>query len=240
MGGCETASKVFEGGDDVGQKQTVLDVENEREPEAISSADGLDTSDVYRKTYIEDILRRHRERQELLAKQQAAQAKEAKQAQTEIAKSEVKPRSMPAPLKAEDKDIEPADVEPAVVEAAVVKADKPVQASSTGANVKKIRTGTHSDKTRIVLDLTDAAEFQTSFESGGKRLRVMLQGAGSQLAYQQEVLDTKLLKGYRVEQSDSGLAVVFDLKKASKLIYDDYLSPSDTYGHRVVVDIGAQ
>ena len=122
------------------------------------------------------------------------------------------------------------------------KASKKVQAdiSVSQSSVQGLRIGQHPGKTRIVLDVSGKATFQTSFESGNKVLVVRLPNASWATEPKTKVNGNSLVLGYDADDYKSGSVVKISLGAPGRLAYQKALKPSGERGHRIVLDVVAR
>lgn len=145
------------------------------------------------KTYVEEILEKHKARQAAATKVDVGQVKNTRQASLDVASSDVE--------------------------------------------VGQVRIGQHPGKTRVVLDVSDKASFQTRFESGDKVLVVTLPNASWATEPRTKVAGESLVVGYDASNKGAGSVLKITLTAPGKLAYQKAMKPSGGRGQRIVLDI---
>lgn len=125
------------------------------------------------------------------------------------------------------------------IKPSAVPPDSPPPVLGT-ANVTGVRIGNYPEKVRVVLDVSAASAYTSSFGEGNKFLYVELPGIGWS-AELDRVVSNPMVRSYHARSSASGLgtSLVIELAQPSRLIASMALPPNETYGHRLVFDIGA-
>lgn len=114
--------------------------------------------------------------------------------------------------------------------------------SSTTSKVLQVRTGTHPDKTRIVLDLSAPAKaYDIDIDNGEKLLLVEVKGTNWSTADTYFYKNSPLLASYLVQEEGlDGVRILFTLKKPVKLLKKFSLKADGTKNHRIVLDIAPE
>jgi N-acetylmuramoyl-L-alanine amidase len=106
------------------------------------------------------------------------------------------------------------------------------------ADVQDIRLWASPTSTRVVLDLTEPVRFEVFTLTNPERVVVDLEGTRIDPAHPSVPADGGVVRSVRTGAQPGGkLRVVLDL--ASRTSVESFLTPpNDTYGHRLVVDLG--
>jgi len=103
--------------------------------------------------------------------------------------------------------------------------------------VKKIRLGEHVDKTRVVMDLSSRAQYQTRLADDGRSLVVKLSNA-SWAANKSWVSEfSPLVTSYQVTQDGDAQRIMFQLRYPAELLTQSILPPQFGKGYRLVLDL---
>ena len=103
--------------------------------------------------------------------------------------------------------------------------------------MQNVRIWAAPDNTRVVFDVSGPVEHKLELLSNPHRLVVDIDNAKISQTMSQPVSTDKYLKNIRsAEKGESGLRVVFDLKKNIEM-RSFLLQPNRQYGHRLVVDL---
>lgn len=117
-------------------------------------------------------------------------------------------------------------------------ASLPVAAAA--ADLQEIRLWASPDSTRVVLDLSAPVSYSIFALSDPERIVIDLEQAGADTARLPAAAVVGVVSGVRVATRDNGgLRVVLDL--TTKVKPKSFLTPpNETYGHRLVVDLGLE
>ena len=111
-------------------------------------------------------------------------------------------------------------------------------AAAQAAALKDVRVWGSPDSTRVVLDLTEPATYTLFTLSGPERIVIDFDAIDADLGALGSPAASGVVKGVRFgERGRSGLRVVIDVNE--KVEAKGFLTPpNETYGHRLVVDLG--
>lgn len=132
---------------------------------------------------------------------------------------------------------------PAPVTAKTVKevpppAATPAKVMSGGTNVTGVRTGLHSDKVRLVLDVSAKADFSLDLDNNENILIIELPNAGWSTTAQKSFSGKMpVLASYRTEASNGGTMMIVQLKQATNILYQKSLNALSGNGQRIVIDL---
>ncbi|MCB9978103.1 MAG: hypothetical protein H6862_00635 [Rhodospirillales bacterium] len=132
---------------------------------------------------------------------------------------------------------------PAASKTPPVAVQTPVPAASTEvSNVTGVRIGIHPDRTRIVLDLSGPAKFQTDLDNMEKILLVDLPETLWKASGTQTAPGKSLLSSWSTQSAHEGKGstAVFQLNGPVKILSTSALRPEGKSGHRIVIDIGPE
>jgi len=160
------------------------------------------------KSYVETILAKHKARQDSLKKSDSTINRVDPDTNAE---RKVIPPSKPAPII--------------------------VANSNMRSQVSDVRIGQHPGKTRIVIDVSDKSQFQTSFEDNDKVLVVSLPGTSWGAEAKTRAAGQSLVAGYDAANIGSGAVVKIMMNAPATLAYQKAIKPSGTRGHRIVLDV---
>ena len=111
-------------------------------------------------------------------------------------------------------------------------------AASAPVFLKDIRVWASPDSTRVVLDLSAAASYTVFTLSGPERIVIDLEQANADLSRFRVPDGAGLVNAVRLgERGSGGLRIVLDMN-ASVQPRSFLTPPNETYGHRLVVDLG--
>ena len=123
-----------------------------------------------------------------------------------------------------------------VVKRAVTPAAKVAHAG--GAMVTGVRIGQHGDKTRIVLDVSAAADFDYQMDSDKNVLVIQLSNVGWETEAKRVFAAHPLLLAYLAKPSaGGGTFLAVKMKRKAALVFKTSYPPNGTSGHRIVFDI---
>ena len=109
--------------------------------------------------------------------------------------------------------------------------------SSSATQIKEIRIGEHSDKTRLVLEVTNKTEFQIDIDNGEKIMVVDLPNAAAEAATAQ-VRKSSLISSYNImDNGQGGSRLVVQLKKAAQVKSTQTLPATGKQPVRLVIDV---
>lgn len=106
--------------------------------------------------------------------------------------------------------------------------------------VKRLRIGEHSDKTRLVLDVSGKPQYSYDLDNTENLLVVELPNAGWSGQQSWAASKAPLLASYSVQPSGDGSRLIILLKKPVRVIKDTILAPNGSPDHRLVIDLAAQ
>ena len=111
-------------------------------------------------------------------------------------------------------------------------------AAAAPATLKDIRVWASPDSTRVVLDLSAAASYTVFTLSGPERIVIDLEQADADLSALRVPDGAGVVKAVRLgERGNRGLRIVLDMN--AQVQPKSFLTPpNETYGHRLVVDLG--
>ena len=114
------------------------------------------------------------------------------------------------------------------------------QAAAAPADLQEIRLWASPDSTRVVLDLSTPVSYSVFALSDPERIVIDLEQIGADTARLPAPAVVGVVSGVRVApRENGGLRVVLDL--TSKVQPKSFLTPpNETYGHRLVVDLGLE
>ncbi len=106
--------------------------------------------------------------------------------------------------------------------------------------VNNIRFGEHSEKTRIVLDVSGKINYKTDLDNNEGLLIINLPNVKWDNDKEKIIKDSPLIYSYDVQKTDKGSRLIFDLKKKAKIKMSSLFPPlkDGSKGYRVVIDIG--
>lgn len=103
--------------------------------------------------------------------------------------------------------------------------------------VKGLRVWASPESTRLVVDLSDTVTYKLFTLDNPYRIVIDIEGAQFKTTFDQKTLEGSGISKIRHAQRDKNLRLVLDMQekvKPSSFI----LAPEQTYGHRLVVDLG--
>lgn len=103
--------------------------------------------------------------------------------------------------------------------------------------VTNVRFGTHPDKTRMVFDMENEAEYTHHFDKNKKRLTITLPKTTWSVERNKTFQNHDLLQSYTVNSSSNTTIMTLDFKAPSKLILAEKHSPNNVWGNRIVFDM---
>ncbi|MGB5132518.1 MAG: N-acetylmuramoyl-L-alanine amidase [Steroidobacteraceae bacterium] len=123
--------------------------------------------------------------------------------------------------------------------ATVSLAAAPARAFAAPANLQEIRLWASPDSTRVVLDLSAPVSYSVFELSDPERVVIDLEGVAADNTQLPPAAAVGLVNGVRVAaRENGGLRVVLDL--TTKVEPKSFLTPpNETYGHRLVIDLGS-
>ncbi len=106
--------------------------------------------------------------------------------------------------------------------------------------IKNIRFGEHSEKTRIVLDVSGKIDYETDLDNDEGLLIINLPNAEWKNDKEKIIKNSSVIYSYDVQKTDKGSRLIFDLKKKAKIKMSSLFPPlkDGSKGYRVVIDIG--
>lgn len=117
-----------------------------------------------------------------------------------------------------------------------VRKEKP---SLTGnvPQIAKVRFGTHPDKIRMVLDVTDQVQYKHTLEDGNRLLVIEVPGAAWNAGLKAKIIQHPLVLGYRASSDKNGTRLSLKFKKPAQVLWNTKLPPEHGKGHRLVFDL---
>ena len=114
----------------------------------------------------------------------------------------------------------------------------PSRALAASADLQEIRLWASPDSTRVVLDLSAPVSYSVFMLSDPDRVVIDLEDIAAKAAQLPAVATVGAVSGVRIAaRENGGLRVVLDL--TSRVEPKSFLTPpNETYGHRLVVDLG--
>lgn len=111
--------------------------------------------------------------------------------------------------------------------------------NASGATmVKNLRTGIHSNKIRVVLDVNKKTNFNVDLDNGEKLLVVDMPNASWQgMTEKNFTAKNPLIQSYKAQSTGQGTMLVMQLKKPTNIIYQKSIPALSGGGQRVVVDL---
>lgn len=132
----------------------------------------------------------------------------------------------------------------------VVNSAKPTVSSKSSGFVKKsppavgsrpsifdLRVGEHSDKTRIVMDVNTKTDFSVDIDNGERIMVVDLPNSTWNARTSQTFAKSPYISSYKVESTDTGNIVIFQLKRDAKVGYKADLKGFEGSSRRLVIDV---
>ena len=129
-----------------------------------------------------------------------------------------------------------------VTEPEVVETTTTVVESTTTTNlaglpqVKEVRIGEHIDKTRIVLDMTDKADYTLQMSADNKQVELLLKDTNWYEVNNWSSAKSPVIKSWFATQTGADVKVVFTLTYPGRIKYDAFVAPRDGF-ERLVVDV---
>lgn len=110
--------------------------------------------------------------------------------------------------------------------------------SSNDSIIKDIRIGQHSDKIRLVLDISQNTPYSIDLDPQENLLVIELPSAAWNTATQKS-FNTPLIRSYTAETINNGAGsrFIFQLNKPSKILNQVLLNPGTTRYYRLFVDL---
>ncbi len=106
--------------------------------------------------------------------------------------------------------------------------------------VTALRVGEHPDKTRFVIEVTEAVDYTIFALADPYRLVIDLPGAVWRNHPEANPGARGLIHGYRYGPFTQGVSrIVLDLTGPVRVVRDFVLAPKEGHAHRVVIDLGA-
>lgn len=116
----------------------------------------------------------------------------------------------------------------------------PVLASSPSVSIEKVRLGDHGDKTRLVLDLSGAAQADVFVFDDPKRLLIDVPQGAIDPGVVSQAGNQGLIGALSSETGfDGTLRLTADLPRPVKVLTSFLLEPGSGRGYRLVIDVAA-
>ncbi|MGH8135986.1 MAG: N-acetylmuramoyl-L-alanine amidase [Steroidobacteraceae bacterium] len=111
---------------------------------------------------------------------------------------------------------------------------------AAATELEEVRLWASPDSTRVVLDLSAAVSYSVFALADPDRVVIDLEQTGADVVQLPAAATVGVVSGVRIAARDNGgLRVVLDL--TSKVLLKSFLTPpNETYGHRLVVDLGQE
>ncbi len=106
------------------------------------------------------------------------------------------------------------------------------------ANIYDIRIGEHPGKTRIVLDVNTKTSFKTDLDNAEKIMIVDIPKAEWSAATSKNFGKSSFISSYKVESSDGGQLLIFQLKRSARISYQSDIGGQNG-SRRIVIDLSA-
>ncbi len=132
----------------------------------------------------------------------------------------------------------------------IVPSKKPVRAgaknspsdvskkSGKSASVIKMRSATHSDVIRVVIEVTDITKYKVTIDPLRNVLRLKMDNTSWDIGDQGNIKNSDLLGSYVVRKQKDGASLLeIRLKKKAKISDTVVLRPNSTSKHRIVIDL---
>lgn len=120
-------------------------------------------------------------------------------------------------------------------------APAPAQSTNTsgGSNVSALRVGQHSDRLRVVMDLSSKASLMADLDNAENLLILELPDASWSAATQKSFAKSPLIRSYTVESINNGRGsrVIMALKKNTQILKQQDLPPGNNPNYRVYIDL---
>lgn len=148
--------------------------------------------------------------------------------------------SQPQELRTNNYQTPPTSSVPQVLEPKPTPAPTPVTARTNGPTVTNFRTGQHSNKVRLVLDMSANTPYNVDLDSNENLLIIELPNAAwagaTSKTFSQKA---PLIASYNVESIDGGKGtrIVIPLKKSSSILETKLLPPGSNPNFRMYVDL---
>jgi hypothetical protein len=113
----------------------------------------------------------------------------------------------------------------------------PAAGSPATSEVTAVRIGEHSNKTRLVLDMTGPGKFSYDINRTGTSLTILLPQSAWNVSAQKPATSALIRNYSAVPIAGGGVAVNIELKKPGRLAYGGALPPNDIHGDRIVFDV---
>lgn len=111
------------------------------------------------------------------------------------------------------------------------------QAATTGGEIMDVRFGEHPDKTRIVLDVNKKVAFDYDVDNTENILILDLGGRWDGVQ-RRAVSGSDIIAAYTTTpDGQGGTHMAIQLKQAGKVSWAQYIPPSGSKGHRIVIDV---
>lgn len=114
----------------------------------------------------------------------------------------------------------------------------PPPVSNGQATVYDVRVGEHPGKTRIVLDVNAKTNYSLDIDNNEKIMVVELPSAGWSAAASRNFGRSPAIASYSVEPAGDGQMLIFQLKRAANVLYQDDIPALNGSGRRIVIDLG--
>lgn len=114
----------------------------------------------------------------------------------------------------------------------------PAQTASLNSTVQAVRLGEHSDKTRIVMDLTNKTQYTAQLLDNGTKLEVMFPRSGWSGQRSWSSNTSPLINNYAVTTlPQGGHKVMFNLNGVATMETNSIFPPVANKSHRLVIDL---
>lgn len=129
--------------------------------------------------------------------------------------------------------------QPAAPEIAPAPAPSPDKTTATGLIISDLRLGEHTNKTRLVFDMSGTASFRTDLDNAEKILIVEIDKAAWSESITKKI-SSPLVQSYTVQnlENNAGTRVILTLKKDARIASESVLAPEPAANnHRLVIDL---
>jgi opacity protein-like surface antigen len=109
--------------------------------------------------------------------------------------------------------------------------------SGKAAAISNLRVGSHPDKTRIVLDVSQPTDLSYKVSNDGKTIRLELPKASWQANGSQSRYTGGSIIGFKHNTGVQGSTLTLQTNKAIRIKRPFFVSPGENRGHRIVIDM---
>jgi opacity protein-like surface antigen len=109
--------------------------------------------------------------------------------------------------------------------------------SGQAAAISNLRVGSHPDKTRIVLDVSQPTDLSYKVSNDGRTIRLELPKASWQANGSQSRYTGGSIIGFKHNTGVQGSTLTLQTDKAIRIKRPFFVSPGENRGHRIVIDM---